>query len=94
MDYTTLLEDTMPTCGAYLINLDNDLLYYFDDKTYEWLWRTHEGVEEHYGRRCVFLMNDPPTVINDICSVANWSEWSGDMENLRNLRESLATVFG
>ena len=40
------------------------------------------------------MMSDPLTVINDICTVAKWSEWSSDLENLRNLAESLATVFG
>ena len=84
----------MPACGTCLIDLDNDLLYYFDAKTYEWLWRTHEGVEVYDGRRCVFMMNDAYTVMNDICSVTKWSEWSADLKNLRHVRESLATVVG
>ena len=88
LDYTDLLEAAMPVCGTYLIDLDNDLLYYFDSKTYEWLWRSHEGVEGHHGMRCVFMMSGPPTVIHDICSVTKWSGWSADLDNLRNMREA------
>ena len=40
------------------------------------------------------MMSDPLTVINGICSIVRWSEWSADLENLRSLAESLATVFG
>ena len=93
-DYDSLLRDTMPKCGTYLIDLEKDLLYYFDAKTYEWLWRTHEGVDLYGGERCVFMMSNPLIVIEDICTVTKWSEWSSDLENLRNLAESLATVFG
>ena len=87
-EYETLLGDTLPTCGTYLIDLDNDLLYYFDAKTYEWLWRSHEGVDAYGGQRCVFLMSNPMSMIDELCSVVKWSEWSADLENLCNLRVS------
>ena len=93
-DFTKLLEDTVPSCGVYLIDLDKDLIYYFDAKTYEWLWRSHESVENAGGLNCVFMMMDPATVITEICSVKTWSEWSANLDNLKGMRDSLATVFG
>ena len=34
VDYTTLLEDTMPINGTCRIDLDNDLLFFCDKKNY------------------------------------------------------------
>lgn len=84
----------MPQFGTHLIDLDKDLIFYVNRKTYKWLWRIHEGMDYHYGRRCVFMMTDPSLIIHGVCLVAKWPEWFEDFKNLKDLCGSFATVFG
>jgi len=72
-DCAALLDSVMPLLGTYLIDLDNDTISLFDKKTYEWLWKTHEGVDPDGGQGCIYIMNSPASMIENICSVEKWS---------------------
>ena len=65
-DCTALLESVMPQLGTYLIDIDNDTISFFDKKTYEWLWKTHEGVDPDDGQGCIYIMNCPSAMIENI----------------------------
>ena len=93
-NHSTLLDGAILKPGTYFIDVDNDQIIFFDKDTNEWLWKTHEGDDDHNGRRCIFMLNDLVLVIKDICPIENWSNWFMKLDNLTKLRASLANVYG
>ena len=85
-NYSTLLECAMPKTGNCLIDVDNDLIILLDKDTYEWLWKTHEGVDDYNSRRCRVMMNDLALSIQYICFIGKWSTWCMKLGILTKLR--------
>ena len=55
-DCSVMLNNVIPVLGTYLIDLDNDTISCFDKKTYEWLWKMHDGVDPEEGQGCIYIL--------------------------------------
>ena len=77
-----------------MVDFDNDLIRYFDSKTYKWLWDIHEGVEADGGNGCCYMTYNPRSVIDKLCSSEKWSVWSQDPKNLAQMRLSIGNTYG
>lgn len=78
--------------NVFLIDLDSDTLYIFDDETYRWLWSTDCSVDEDEGEASHILQGCPLGDITMICQVLWWSEWSDSNSNLAKVRESVSST--